>query len=307
VARTALALSLAIALLVPLVASPAQAQADEATTPQGQDWRLDPSIEAGEGFTLATHGAVDGQAATVERSFDLEQAELTIRYLLGPEDDPARSVEAGLAISGVYVFEDDGDGRLDARDRIVEHQRVDPASEAYVTPVRVSEPFQAVRAVVGLEDTGSVTVTVTTTPQFAPYDGETMAPTEARVNVTALDLGGEDRHVALALDASAAAVEQPDDALVRLAGDAAAVDLASLGPGPASTFEEERGEDEHALVMLTGDEGAASTHQAQAGVVHTSGAVGEAVDAVTGQPGAFVLGLLAASVLVGATAWRKLN
>lgn len=285
----------------------------QAEAPSGEDWQLRPEVSPDDGFTVTATGTVDGEPARLERSFGLDTGELTIRYTLG-EGEPERSVEAHLRIVGVYVFEDDGDGRLDVSDRIVGHQRVDPGEDAYVTPVRATQPLDSVRAVLGLEDNGQVVLTMTTTSRVAMQRGADLSPTETRLNLTVADVATtEGRHAAIALDARAPDASQPSGTLVRLGGDGASVDLASMGPIPsdvragASAFQEEDDEGERALVFLAGASGPATSHEAEANVVHTSAGLAEVGEAVQGQPGAFVLGLLAASMLVGATAWRKLQ
>lgn len=306
--------TVALALLVTLagLAPSTLAQAGEGQAPDGENWQLRPEVSPEEGFTVTATGTVDGQPARLERSFGLDTGELTIRYTLG-EEDPERSVEAHLRFVGVYIFEDDGDGRLDVSDRIVGHQRVDPDQEAYVTTVRAPQPLSSVRAVLGLEDSGQVVLTMTTTSRVAMQRGADLLPTETRLNVTVADLAtGEDRHAAIALDARAPQARQPSDTLVRLDGEGASVDLASMGPIPsdvragASAFQEETDEGERALVFLASPAGPAASHEAEANVVHTNAGLADVHEAVRGQPGAFALGLLVASLLVGATAWRKL-
>lgn len=317
VTRSRSALPLALALLAPLVLSSlvplAGAQGSQATRPQGEDWQLEPSVSPGEGFTVTATGTVEGEPARVERSFDLDRAELTIRYVLGDEDDPQRSVDAQLRIAGVYVFEDDGDGRLTAGDRIVDHRRVDPDGEAFVTPVRATQPLSAERAVVPLEDRGHVALTLHTASHLAVLRGEDLSATDSRLNLTVANLAASaDRHAAIAIEAHASQVSQPEDALVHLDGQGASIELASMGAiepaqrAGASSYEEQTPEGERALVLFAGTGGPSTSHEAEANVVHTSAGLADVQQAVRGEPGAFLLGLLAASVLVGATAWRKL-
>jgi hypothetical protein len=316
VARSLVSLPVALALLAPLslaaLGGPAAAQ-DEGARPQGENWRVDPRVTPGQGFALTTEGTVDGHSAVVERDVDLDRAELTIRYVLGDAEDPERSVEVTLRVAGVYVFEDDGDGKLEVSDRVVDHKRVVPGREAYVTPVRTSQPLSAAQAVVGLEDGGRVALTVTTSSHLSTMRGEDLSATETRLNLTVADLDANgDRSAAIALDASAPSVSQPADELVRLEGQGAGVSLSSMGAiakdgGGATVLEQEGADEEQALVLLGGPSGPTSSHEAEAGVVHTSGALTEVQDAVQGEAGTFLLGLLASSALVGVTAWRKLR
>lgn len=314
-ARRCFPLALALALVSPLVvvglagASPSgQAQA-----PQAQDWTLEPRLLPEQGFEVTSEGTVDGEPAVIERRFDLDEAELTIRYRLGDADDPERHVEAHLQLTGVYVFEDDGDGELRSADLIVDHRRVDPDAEAFVTPVRSTAPLSTTQAVVPLEDGGRIAVTLTASDTVAMVRGDQLAPSQTRMNVTAEGLSTTgDHHVAVAVDAGAQALHEAEDALVRLDGAGAGVSLAHLGviegeASASSVFADGTGESGQALVLLSGPQQPTNAHDVQADVVHTSTGLAEVSGAIRGEAGPYLLGFLAASALVGTAAWRKLR
>lgn len=321
VARSWSALGLALALLASLaltaVAAQTSAQTDDADVwrPESEDWTLQPRIEPGEGFTVTAEGTVEGEPARLERSFDLDERQLTTTYTQGDREDPSRHLETQLRLTGVYVFEDDGDGRLDLADRIVEHRRLAPDGDAYVTPVRSSSPLSAARAVLPLEDRGQIALTLTSTSDLAVVRGDQMTPTDARLNLTVAGVSAnEDRHVALAAEASADAVTETDEGLTRLDGTGASLVLDWQGPmradqrdAGATVLEDETDEGPRALIFLASPAGPTSSHDVETSLVHTSSGLQEVSDAVQGQPLAFVVGLLAASGLVGAAAWRKLN
>lgn len=311
-------LALALALLSPIavvtLAGSSQA-AEDPVAPDGEGWATSPRLLPGEGFRIGTDGTVDGQPATIERSFDLEEAELTTRYVLGDEDDPERFVEAHLRLTGIYTFEDDGDGRMDLSDRIVDHRRVDPDGAGFVSPVREPSPLSSLRAVVPLEDDGQVEITLTTTSDDTAVEGRPLSATESRLNLTAVDLSlPEDRHVAFALEADAETVSHDGEGPLTLAGHGAALSLERFGSGmlagegqAATVLEHDTGTDEQALVLLASPERLVNAHEIQTSVVHTSSGLAGVSDAIRGQPGAYLLGLLAATVLVGTAAWRKLE
>lgn len=322
-ARSRLAFALALALLAPAAlavlsggAPPARAAGNEEPyEPEGQNWLLEPRTTPGEGFEVTTRGTVEDQPARIERRFDLDNAELTVRYRLGEEAEPTRQLEAHLRLTGVYVFEDDGNARLDADDRVLEHRRVDQEGDAYVTPVRSEGPLSSMRAVVPLEDTGRVALTLTTTSDLAMVRGSQITPTESRLNVTATGLSAqEDRHVALAVKAEADDIRSTSEGLLRLEGQGAGLVLDShrllddrtRGSAGASVFEDARN-DGQALILLSGPSSGLTGHDLESNVVHTSTGLEEVAGAVRGQAGPFLLGLLGASALVGWAAWRKLN
>lgn len=311
-------LALALALLAPVAAIgfAGLAPTGEAQqAPRGDDWQLEPRSSPGDGFRLTTVGTVDGQPATVERQLSLDEGELSITYTLGDEDDPDRQVQAHLRPAGVYVFEDDGDGRLQLDDRVVDHQRVDEEADAYLTPVRVTQPLFSSRGVFPLEDGGRVVVTATATSDVAMMRGSQLTPTETRLNVTAAGLSLEDdHHVALAFEAGADSLAEDTGSLVRLEGTGAGVSLDRLGaidargdPGSATVLADKTTDPATALVLLSGPQQPTNAHEAEANVVHTSTGLEDVAETVRGEAGPYLLGLVAASALVGTAAWRKLN
>lgn len=305
-----------LAMAIP--ADHARAATDDGT-PQADDWRLETRVLPGEGFTMETVGTVDGKLATVHRGFDVETGEIEISYSLGSTNNPDRSTEAHLEPLGVYVFRDtNGDDRFDLSDEVVDHVRVDPTGTSYVTSVRTSEPFEASRGVLPLEDGGRIMVTATATPQLGVLRGEQLAPSETRLNVTAVDLSApQDAYVALAMSVDGPDVTDTENGLVRVVGQGAGVDVDWLGPmsarlssGPseATVLEDRRAQDGgQATLLLASPDAGPARHEIQTSVVHTSSGIEKVTDAVRGEPGAFLLGLVGTAAIVGEAAWRKLR
>ncbi len=319
---------LALGLLVPFAAfaiasGTTDAQGpwsqEEAEVPQADDWSTEARVLPGEGFSVETTGTVDGQPASLERTFNLDQAELTIRYVLGDENDPDRSVEAHIQLLGIYTFEDtNSDDRFGWEDRIIDQDQVDP-SAAYVTPVRSPQPFDSVRVIVPLEDSGHISLTLTSPDRLAVFEGSQLAPTDAWMNLTASDVPLEgNAQLGLSARMEAPSFAEAEDGLVRLEGLGSGIALdkvktssqgVSTAPGGVSLFETHAAGDDRsqAAVVFASPGSSLASHGSKLSAVHTSTGLGEAAGGVQGQAGAFVLGLAGATLLVATSAWRKLK
>jgi hypothetical protein len=310
-----------------LAATPAAGQTAQAEDPTREEApsSLDYEVHRFDGFDYRVQiGGPHGPE--FQGSFAVDEARLNLSYRATPNaTEGPRSVNLSMQLDGVYEFRDlDGNGRFDLGDELVRFERVDESTRGTVQHVDAPGRIEGFRASYPVGDRGFLAYTSYVAPEVAFLtDGRPVQPMGTEVSVTLgdLDFEGEDTRFAVAWRLESDEVDRKSPREIRVSGDRANLlytwranadrDGASL---PISTSVVEQhvnrssGPRTEAVIVHAVPPGD-SVQLADGFEVHLPAPdePGPEFAESLGEPRTFVAGLLAAVVLVGGNAWRKIR
>lgn len=276
------------------------------------------------GFSYQTSTRTEDTFRQTTGEFDMERFQFNVSYTSSNGTSQMRSVNASLALEGVYLFQDTNEnGRFDLGDRVVRFDRVQPNRWARADHVETVGELEILRATTPLEGGGEIQFDVLVSPEAINLNpDERLRPFDNRIDVTIRDLEppAEDIHVSLATRLESGQLDRTDTNRVQVDGDGADLrygwsDDATRDGSPTplnSTVVEQHvtrdGQDaEELFVVHAFDPGEEVKLQHSFQVEETDSPIPAAFTEILGHPLLYLGGLVAAVVVVGGNAWLKLH
>lgn len=320
-----------LAIAVPTMAAAVAGQSsNETSSPVAGGplpWTLEMSVEEDEGFAY-TNARIDADVpARMTGIFDLQTAELTLRYRSPPPgiatEDRQRRANLTLDLSTVYEYRDtNGNQRFDLGDQVIQAHGIEGGPGASVERLDPSGLIQGARAEYPIDDLGRLALEVRPAARPEPFGGTVVEPTAPLVNVS-LDQAtpsADDARIAVMLRVGTHGLEQTGPHQVAATGEGAralfewAPNATVDGrPVPVNQtvlkqhLDEDPQAEQEMLVLLATPQGEATEHAAQVRIEHTRNAVETALGVVKGDELLFSLGLVASVTIFGGSAWAKLR
>lgn len=291
---------------------------------QSDTGSLAADVDRNEGYTFELRPATDTDRS-LRGSFDLDRTTLSLDYHVPANDSQdARSVNATMALSGLYEYRDlNKNERFDLGDEVVSFDTIERGRFGHVEQLATTDPVEGFQATYNLENGGSIEYNIYVTPETTSLDsGRNLDPMQVAATVTLEDVEtqAEGTQLALATRVTSDTVEHPGPETVQVRGDGADLlyawnDFATIDdlrtPTQSTVIEQHLGEGEdartEAIVVKSLQPGDQITYDESFTVEHTQSPASAVLSTIPGDPWLFALGLLAALVVVGGNAWAKLR